>query len=434
MSNQTLNKPATKRRGGSKKTANSARASTYRRQTARIDGRRDGKPLIFGWGNHLTRVQKNRIQHRAAYGFFAAVIILIVGVLIFGIIQQNVLLPNETIAGVNSHNISQDTFRKLFAYNAQDTWNQYSSLLQQQNQLATKLAASDPAATTLNNTLTAQIQTVEGNYAQTQLAQTTVDQLVEDQLIQQGTARFVKQSPKLASKLEPSTAAISAKLNAFQNAFPKGETYSQFLSKDNLSTTDVRADIALELRRTAMQTYLATLLVSPTRQVHLRRIETTTAADAMKVYNLLNQNKITWAQAAKQYSLDPNSKGSSGDMGWVPPGTGDAGIELWAYAAGRKVNDITTTPIKDSTGTFDIVQILGIDPSRAVDATTLQDSQANALAHWLSGQRADPRNTFRTPNQTMMSASRNLPTLPNLNATLKNENPQGQNPGLPTGG
>jgi parvulin-like peptidyl-prolyl isomerase len=435
MSNQTLHKPTTNRRGGSKKTVNSARAGTYRRQTARIDGRRDGKPLIFGWGGHLTRMQKNRLQHRAAYGFFAAVLIVIVGVLIFGVIQQNVLLPNETIASVNSHNLSQDTYRKLLAYNAQDTWNQYSSLVQQQNQLATKLAAGDASATALNNTLTAQIQTVEGNYSGSQLEQTTMDQLVEDQLIQQGIARFVQQNPKLASKLEPSDAAISKQLNAFENAFPKGETYSEFLSKDNLSTGDVRTDIVLELRRTSMQAYLATLLVSPTRQVHLRRIETSTAADAMKVFNLLNQKKITWNQAAKQYSLDPNTKGTGGDLGWVPPGTGDAGIELWAYAAGRKVNDITTTPIKDSSGTFDILQILGIDPSRAVDATTLHDAQSNALTHWLSGQRANPSNSFGTPNSTMMSASRNLPTLPNLNATLKNENPQGQNPGLPpTGG
>jgi hypothetical protein len=434
MSNQTLNKPATKRRGSSKQTANSTRAGTYRRQTARIDGRRDGKPLIFGWGGHLTRMQKNRLQNRAAYGFFAAIILLIVGVLIFGIIQQNVLLPNQTIASVNSHNISQDTYRKLFAYNAQDTWNQYNSLVQQQNQLSTKLAAGDASAIALNNALTAQIQTVEGSYAQSQLQTTTMDQLVEDQLIQQGITRFVQKNPKLASKLEPSDAAISKQLITFKNAFPKGETYSEFLSKDNLSTGDVRADIALQLRRTSMQAYLATLLVSPTRQVHLRRIETSTAADAMKVFNLLNQQKITWTQAAKQYSLDPNTKGAGGDMGWVPPGTGDAGIELWSYDAGRKVNDITTTPIKDQAGTFDIVQVLGIDPSRVVDATILQDSQSNALTHWLSGQRANPGNSFTTPNSTMMGASRNLPTLPNLNATLKNENPQGQNPGLPPAG
>jgi hypothetical protein len=434
MSNQTLHKPTTNRRGGSKKTASSARASTYRRQTARIDGRRDGKPLIFGWGGHLTRMQKNRIQNRAAYGFFAAIVILIVGVLIFGVIQQNVLLPNETIASVNSHNISQDTYRKLLAYNSQDTWNQYNSLVQQQNQLSTKLAAGDPSAAALNSSLTAELQTVEGSYATSQLEQTTIDQLVEDQLIQEGIARFVKQNPKLASKLEPSDAAISKALNAFENAFPKGETYSQFLSKDNLSTSDVRAAIALQLHRTSMQTYLASLLVSPTRQVHMRRIETNSAADAKKVFNLLNQKKLTWDQAAKQYSLDPNTKAAGGDMGWVPPGTGDAGIELWAYAPGRKVNDITTTPIKDQSGTFDIVQILGIDPSRTVDSTTLHDAQSNALTHWLSGQRANPSNVFGTPSQTMMGASRNLPTLPNLNATLKNENPQGQNTGLPSGG
>jgi hypothetical protein len=33
----------------------------------------------------------------------------------------------------------------------------------------------------------------------------------------------------------------------------------------------------------------------------------------------------------------------------------------------------------------------------------------------------------------MMSAPRNMPTLPNLNASLKNENPQGSNPSVPSG-
>jgi hypothetical protein len=433
MSNQTLNRPATKRRASSKNKQNTVRTGQYRRQTARLEGRRDGKPLIFGWGGHLTKVQKNHIQTRAAYGLFAGVIILILGVLVFGVIQQNLIIPNQTIASVNGKNISQDTFRKLLAYNSQTAWNQYSSLVQQQNQLATQIAAGNAQAVAENQALTSEIQSVEGNFSQTELTQTSMDQLVENQLIEQGIARFATQNPKLRAQLEPTSAAVTKQLKSFQSSFPKGESYSQFLSKDNLSTSDVRADISLELRRTLMQNYLATLLVTPTLQVHLRRIETTTAAEATKVLKLLDANKITWTAAAKQYSLDPNTKGTGGDMGWVSPGTGDAGIALWGFASGRKVNDITTAPIKDSSGTFDILQVLGIDPHRTVDATTLQNAKSDALTFWLSGQRATPANHFTTPNSSMMSAPRNLPTLPNLNATLKNENPAGANPGVPSG-
>ncbi len=236
MSNQTLNRPATKRRASSKNKQNTARTGQYRRQTARLEGRRDGKPLIFGWGGHLTKVQKNRIQTRAAYGLFAGVIIIIVGVLVFGVFQQNILIPNQTIASVNGQNISQDTFRKLMAYNSQTAWNQYSGLVQQQNQLATQLAAGDPQAMALNQTLTSEIQTVEGNYSQSELSQTTMDQLVENQLIEQGIARFAAQNPKLRTTLDPTNASITAQLKSFQTSFPKGESYSQFLSKDNLST------------------------------------------------------------------------------------------------------------------------------------------------------------------------------------------------------
>jgi hypothetical protein len=166
-------------------------------------------------------------------------------------------------------------------------------------------------------------------------------------------------------------------------------------------------------------------LVSPTRQVHLRRIELSTATDAA---NVLKQIKATpndatlWSTLAKQKSLDANSKDVGGDLGWVPPGTGDAALENWAYAAGRKVNDLSPV-IKDSSGTFDVVQIIGIDPSHVFDATLLSDAKSNALSHWLGGRKADTANHFTTPNPDMMGATRNLPVLPNLNATLPAQTP-----------
>ena len=68
MSNQTLQRSTTKRRERAKTPSKSVgRRGAAGRQTARLEGRRDGKPLIFGWGAHLTRAQKARYQRGAIF-------------------------------------------------------------------------------------------------------------------------------------------------------------------------------------------------------------------------------------------------------------------------------------------------------------------------------------------------------------------------------
>src|SRR5690348_4685658 len=98
MSNQTLRKPPARgARPTTKAARNAVPAARYRKQTARggNEFRRDGTPLIFGWGSHLTRLEKHRLQTGAAYGFFGVVIVAVLGVFLFGILQQNVLIPNQ---------------------------------------------------------------------------------------------------------------------------------------------------------------------------------------------------------------------------------------------------------------------------------------------------------------------------------------------------
>ncbi|HEY7849475.1 MAG TPA: hypothetical protein VIC27_05380, partial [Ktedonobacterales bacterium] len=43
------------------------------KQTARVSGLRDGKPLIFGWGGNLTRAQKTLYQHLALWSFIGVI-------------------------------------------------------------------------------------------------------------------------------------------------------------------------------------------------------------------------------------------------------------------------------------------------------------------------------------------------------------------------
>src|SRR5262252_6724602 len=119
------------------------RATTFRKTTARLEGRRDGKPLIFGWGKHLTRAEKTRIQTIAAYSFGGLVLVALVGVFVFAVIQQNVLIPNSAIVTVNGTSISQDLYRKTLAYRAQDQWNTLQQNIATFNEQGAKIASGD---------------------------------------------------------------------------------------------------------------------------------------------------------------------------------------------------------------------------------------------------------------------------------------------------
>lgn len=430
MSNQTLQRPPAKRRAKAAKNS-----KPYRRQTARLDGRRDGTPLIFGWGGHLTRTQKNQLQARAAYAFFGVVIVALLAVFVFGWIQQNYLIPNQAIVTVNSVGVTQDTYRKQLAYEAQTLWNTLQSELKQQATLQAQAQKGDTNAANQNTILTEHIQTDEANYAQSQLTQSAASLLVEDQLIRDGAKQFEQQNHVPAATFDPTTKDVNTALAAFKKAFPSNESYSSFLQKDNLTEADIRAAITLHLRRDKMQVYLSSLLVSPAKQAHIRKIETNTAADAQKVLVQLqkspNDNAL-WTKLAKQDSLDPNSKDTGGDAGWIVNGQGDGVIDNWALASGHKAGDLSGV-LKDASGTFDVVQVLDVDPSRAVDKTALQSAQSNALQFWLDTQKALPANHISTPDSTMESATRNIPTVPNLNAQLPNENPS-STPGAGTTG
>jgi hypothetical protein len=432
MSNQTVRKPPGARSSqGAAKSGKSTKSNRYRRQTARIglEARRDGKPLInvfgFGWGGHLSRLQKTRIQRRALYSFFGVIIAALLGIGVFGLLQQNVLIPNEAIVSINGTSISQDTYRKYLAYQAQVLWNKLQSELKEQQALAPKVAAGDQAAVTRNQALLSLIQVDESGYGQSSITQNVIDRLTDDQLIQRDIQQFEAQHVKFSFAVKDSE--VQSRLRAFKGAFPRGETYQQFLSSNNMSENDVLDGIRIDMRRDLMTTYLTSLLVSPAPQVHIRKLQLDTQKNAAKWLATLKAKNTDaeWSTLAKQVSLDATSKDVGGDSGWIFRGGTDGAIENWLFGLNGqprvKVHELSPV-IKDVSGTYDIVEALEIDPSRAVDPSQLSAAMTDALDHWLAGQRANPAYTIGTPNPDMMSASRNLPVMPDLNAALPNFN------------
>ncbi|MDQ6644241.1 MAG: hypothetical protein M3Y76_07310, partial [Chloroflexota bacterium] len=107
MNSQTVRRPDNKRPPRSQKT------KKYYKQTARFEGKRDGKPLVFGWGKHLSHNQKVQLQRRVTWITAISVLALIVAVIVGFWVNINIITPSLPITSVNGHQIPQSLYRKM---------------------------------------------------------------------------------------------------------------------------------------------------------------------------------------------------------------------------------------------------------------------------------------------------------------------------------
>lgn len=475
----------TARRPDNQRTTRNAKTKKYTRQTAHVEARRDGKPLIFGWGGHLSRHEKMQLQRRAIWFTTTLVALLIVAVVVIYWVNINVITPNLPITTVNGQGIPQSDFRKMVAVKAQLQLNALSGpkgLNAQSSNIKTQISNQQKivdAATkkvdslnaqikalhadqkaqraTLNSELTAakaqlttaqtqqstlniqyqdltqnQIAQAQQLYTQPQVGNDSVDWLQQDTLIRQW---LTKQNATLQAKIEPTTGAINAAVRDFTANIPKSSSYSKFLSDDRLSDDDVHAMLAVKLRLDNMQTYLATQVHSPAYQVQARAMTISTQRDATNVLQQLKKGG-DFAKLAKQKSVDTNTNNKGGDLGWLAHGQYTLNysqkvsgiIDNWIFDPARKVNELS--PVLAENGTSHIVQIMAIDPSRPIDAQALQTLKSNALAVWVLSQKALPGVKVTDANQDMLSNTDNMP--PGLPASAP-ASAAGQGAGLPPG-
>lgn len=479
MNSQTARRPSQQRPSRSNK------SKKYIRQTAHVEARRDGKPLIFGWGGHLSHSEKIRIQRRAVWTAFIIIGLIIVCVVAGFWININVITPNLAITTVNGQDITQADYRKMLAVKTQlelnklngpNGLNAQSSRLNTQvnNQklivtnLSTKVddlqkkvnaapAGSSQKADLQNqlNDAKNQLDTAQANYNKTQVAYQGITQSTiptEQQLFTQSqygndSAHWLQDNvliqnwlnthPDARAAVEPSASSIDAALKDFKANLPKSTSYSKFLSDDHLSDADTRAMLTVIQRRTNMQNYLTSQIKSPAYQVKAQTITLSTQQDGQAVLQQLQQG-ANFASVAKQKSVDSNTKNQGGALGWLARGQYtntyaeniSAVVDNWLFDPQRKVNEIS--PVIKENGTWHIVQITAIDPSRPIDKTTLQSLQGNALTAWLLSQDALPSTRITDINQNMLTDANNMP--PGLPAGAPSTQQSGGVPGGLPGG
>jgi hypothetical protein len=234
MSNQTLPKSSkNSKEASTAKTqpARQTRGRVYRRQTARVEERRDGKPLVFGWGKHLSRRQKTKIQTRAFWAFAIVAIVAVVGVLSYSFYYVNYAVPAQPIVTVNGQAIPQSLYRKLNFYIAQDMANQLAAIATRLNTAQQEENSSDPTTkaegTQAISQLTSQQQSLQNNYSVPTVGSISAEDLVDDVLIQAQIPQLEAKGVP-ASYLEATSKEIDARLASFKKGFPPTVTLVSF--------------------------------------------------------------------------------------------------------------------------------------------------------------------------------------------------------------
>ena len=397
----------------------SAKTKKYVKQTAHFEARRDGKPIIFGWGGHLSRNEKNQLARRAVWSTTVAFVALIILILVGFWVNINIIVPNKTISSVNDQNIPQSDYHKMAVFKGELYNNQLNGvhgLIAQQNALQSQInGTKDPkqlaALTNQLQTLTqTTIPNIQNVFVQSPLGSEAIQWLQEDIVLRNW---LNKQSRTIQNQINPSDTTITKAMNDFKANFPKGIDYNTFLSQNSVSDNDLRAMMAVNLRRNNMQTYQAALITSPARQVQARIIEVATPADAQ---NIIKQIKggTDFAKLAADKSLDNTTKSKGGELGWLARGqytvqiNGDlrAVIDNWLSDPARKAGDLS--PDLNENGSEHVVQIEAVDPSRPIDATTLQTLKNNALEGWLLSQKEAYHIT--TADANMLADPMNMPS------------------------
>lgn len=206
----------------------------------------------------------------------------------------------------------------------------------------------------------------------------------DDELIRQA-------APELGIQVTPGniTETINSYLlatteggNATQPVTNLDELYQQWLNFVRLSDSEYRDIVETDLLRQMLVEYLKELNVpKETEQIHLHAILVDSKENASQLRNLIKSDE-DFAILAKEVSLDEQSKGNGGDLGWVPRGIYP---EFDEVAFGLAIGNVSE-PISTSQGYY-LIEVSEIDLNRSVDDNYRETLANSEFTKWLKEQR-----------------------------------------------
>ncbi|MBI3913682.1 MAG: peptidylprolyl isomerase [Chloroflexi bacterium] len=388
---------------------------------------REGKRIPQETRKQLVRRSHERRQERLLYGGLAGVAALILIVLGLGYYQENVAKLENAIATVNGTVIKVRDYQTRLRYEAGTT---LSSLDSAQKNL--EQVSADPSTAFLRDYLLQQQAQLQQQMVT--LPRNLFERMIDDELVRQEATRLnlratsdevdeglekifqyqratatptegpsptatrtststptttptatptgtiTRTTPTVTPTLGPTDVPLPTSTPvSFQSYQDQKQKLLGDLAKNaQVNEADFRKIIEINLLRQKLQDEFAKQVPTTAEQVQARHILVKTYEEAVAVQARLSKGE-DFAKIAQEVSTDTTSGQNGGDLGWAPRGTyvGEFEDALFALQA-----NATSQPITTTFGVH-LIQVLGRDANRPLEAAQLQQKQSAALNDWL---------------------------------------------------
>jgi len=323
------------------------------------------------------RSRKDQRRQIIVFAFIGIVAVLLIGTLVWGWYQANVVEPNAPIAVVNGQGVPTSLYKAMVRFQRFQLQQQYLSLRQRVQELST-----DPDAGFLIQIYQQQMRNIEGSLME--LPWRTLERLIESEVVRQNVGSLgiaiptdaevdreihlwfgyytVPSTPALPTPTHPpyptatpaptptlaptatatatimpsptATATLASGTPTPTEAPPTPEptatsvplegfsqNYSSWLRAAEISEGDLREVVRREMLLDRAQQVLQARTPPSADQVHVRHIQVSDEATAQSI--LAQAKAIDFAQdpdgfanLARELSEDAITKGEGGDLGW----------------------------------------------------------------------------------------------------------------------
>lgn len=378
---------------------------------------------------HLARAEREaRLQRNILIGT-GVVLAIVIGLIVLGLVLDNVINPQQPVATVDGTEITTDEFQKRVSYRRSQLVDQYTNTVVSLSQFG-----SDPNTVAfMSNTLN-QIDSQLENA--TFLGQDILDQLIQEELIrQEAEARgitvtkaeidqtleealgfFPEGQPTAAASQEPRpTSTLTAAQRELVTPLPTQEvsptaaaeptsdapgegeettvptatpftreafeiqlqqivsTYAEI----GFNESDLRNLVAIQLLQEKVLEAVTADTSSTQEQVWARHILVEDEETAQDILGRLDGGE-DWTDLAAELSIDQSNAESAGDLGWFSPGQMVSEFEAAAFSL--EIGE-TSEPVETQFG-WHIIQVIGHE-DRTISDFELNQIRQQTFLEWV---------------------------------------------------
>jgi peptidyl-prolyl cis-trans isomerase D len=415
---------------------------------------------------HLARQQREKRQVQIITSISIAVILLVVGVLAYGYLDQQVLKGRRAVITVNDDKISVNDFRAVTKYYRFTLIQQANNTLQMAQMFGPELAQS----------FTGQLTQIKDNLEPERAGQVAIDQLVDSTLLRQEAERrgisisqeeldnYAQEAlnyfpngtptPTATTEQKPTSTLSAMQLTmmpptATATTAPADDVTTEFTATATLEFTPTATEILTSTATPTVYTFDAfqenydtmisnfmedyeipekTILYVMESQLYQQKLFEEIVGDlectqeeVWAQHILVDEEDLAkniklrldegedWALMAATYSTDESNKNTSGDLGWFGKGRMVEPFEEAAFAL--EIGEVSD-PVQTDFG-WHIIRVLGHE-ERPLTSSACQEFRQAEFQKWLKELRDNSEVEIKDSWNTV------VPLLPELSEEMVN--------------